>query len=102
MISAIGIICFILGGILHWIALARAMRCEGRVRESSKNYAEQLYRSNFFLTLLMQGSVRITTLIFVSPPKDLKVEMLPIRRMEVISVALVFIGFILLAIIGRD
>jgi hypothetical protein len=88
-------LCFCLAFILHWIAISGAMRHEREIRQSSNEYATELFRANFFYSFLAGGSVCATTLLFVPPPEGLKEMMRPIRKMEAISMFFLALSVIL-------
>jgi hypothetical protein len=84
------ILCSLVGAVIHWIVIAIAMRNEKAIRQSSSEYASQLYRSRIVATILQGGSVRVTTLLFMSPPSELR-EMI-YRKRSWDTIALMLFG----------
>jgi hypothetical protein len=68
------------------------MHRRDEIRQLSPEYAAQLFRANLASAFFFGGYVRVTTLLFMSPPDKLKDMMLPLRKMMTVSIfVLVFV-----------
>ncbi|MDR3481121.1 MAG: hypothetical protein P4L91_10445 [Burkholderiaceae bacterium] len=81
-----------LGAGIGWLTYSRVMRRQAEIRQVSPEYAAQLFRTNLASTLFFRGYLRVTTLLFMSPPDQLKDMMFPMRKMMAVSIFVSVVG----------
>jgi hypothetical protein len=86
------VIFFWIGAVIGWVTYSRVMRRQAEIRQVSPEYAAQLFRTSFVSAFFFRGYLRVTTLLFMSPPAPLKDMMLPMRKMMAISIFVSLLG----------
>jgi hypothetical protein len=77
------IIFFWIGAAIFWITYSRVLRHQAEIRQ----VPDQL-----LLVLFFRGYLRVTTLLFVSPPVPLKNMMFPMPKMMAVSIFISLFG----------
>lgn len=85
-----------IGAVIGWVAYWRVMRRQNEIRQVSPEYAAQLFRTSSVSAFIFKGYLRITSLLFISPPAQLEGMMRPMRKIMAASLLVSLLGFSLL------
>ena len=70
---------------ISWIAYWRVGRRETLIRQTSPDYAEQVFRTGLFTSFLFRGRVRLAMVLLLAPPAPLADAMRPVRTTLVVA-----------------